>query len=198
VLKVLIVLSLLSLSNTHNTSLVQVGRGAGGGCRKKAPCQPPGSVLTGTTTKTYGNSRRATCSGGLPGGFIVTRTPTKERRKSVRTYAEGDITKDNDGEVMVMDSNRNVPSSQSPSQSQSSLQPSEQKISITDEACSIAKEVNELAPKKEETKRNDVDIKEVLAESLITYNIKLALAKHKSNCGGNDDDLTFLLDKSIT
>ena len=174
----------------------QVGYRGGGDCRKKAPCQPPRRVLTGTTAK----SRRATCSGGLPGGFIVTRTPTKERRKSVRTYAEGDITKDNDGEVMVMDLKRNVPSSQSPSQSPSSLQPSEQKISITDEACSIAKDVNELAPQKEETKHNVADIKEVLAESLITYNIKMALdAKNKSSdCGENDDDLAFLLDKSIT
>ena len=89
---------------------------------------------------------------------------------------------------MVMDSNRNVPSSQSPSQSQSSLQPSEQKISTN----------------KEETKHDVADIKEVLAESLITYNIKMALseradAKNKSSdFGENDDDLAFLLDKSIT
>lgn len=105
--------------------------------------------------------------------------------------------------VMVMDSNRNVPSSQSPSQSPSSLQPSEQKNSITDEACSIAK-LSATTPNKEETKLNDVDIKEVLAESLITYNIKMALSEradaknNSSNCGENDDDLAFLLDKSIT
>ena len=180
----------LTLKHLQYFSL-QVGRGAGGGCRKKAP------GLAGTS-----QSRRATCSGGLPGGFIVTRTPIKERRKSVRTYAEGDITKDNDGEVMVMDSDRNESSSQSPSQSQSSLQPSEQKIRITDEACSIAKDLNELAPDEEETKRNDVDIKEVLAESLITYNIKLALSQRadakNNDCGEKDDNLAFLLDKRIT
>ena len=61
----------------------------GGGYRKKANCQPPGSVLTGTTTKTYGNSRRTTYSDGLPGGFIVTRTPIKERRRSVAHMQKG-------------------------------------------------------------------------------------------------------------
>jgi hypothetical protein len=132
----------------------------------------------------------------------VSRTPNRERRKSSRSFATGDILKNDEG----LDSGRKESST-----FQSQFSRSVTSIDVTDE--------DQLKVLRGATQKQDVIniepltaneavsvvMEDMLAEIAISHNIKSALFAAAANdkeadCGETEDDLTFLLlnNESIT
>ncbi|KAL7443949.1 hypothetical protein ACHAXM_010959 [Skeletonema potamos] len=186
--------TITSLTNhTHKSSRTTVR----GERRKKTSWQPPRRIQAAATSSSNSPSmtRRSTYSEGRI--HFITRTPNREKRKSLRSDATGDTSKSNNETTL-----------DSPSRALQShpcnviVAP----ISITDEACSIAEEVKELSStstKEEEPNQAQMTVpetasvfmNEVIAESIIAYNINSALFDHHNDVGESDEeDLAFLLE----
>ena len=127
----------------------------------------------------------------------VSRTPNREKRKSLRSYATGDSRVNNE----VSKSGRRSSFASQPHPIREVHTP----ISITFEACSIAEEVKSLAttPSPTESGENKTRtltipeaaaafVKDVIEESLITYNIKSALINNDDDFREEEEDLSFL------
>ena len=161
--------------------------------RKKLSLQspPPARRFQAAVTSSQSPSmtRRSTYSEGRIQS--VSRIPNREKRKSLRSYAAGDITRSN--------------SKTSHSGRRCSFNPPIKElnapINITDEACSIAEEVKVLAATSPPTERAPVTIpdvaalfvKDAIAESIIAYNINSALMSIDDEMiREEDEDLAFL------
>lgn len=170
-----------------------------GNSKKKPSWHPPRRVLAAAISSQSPLKRRSTYSEGRIQSVSI--TPNGEKRKSLRGFATGDISKSNNG---ALDSGKK--SSSRTTQSHLSEE-TIASINITDEACSIAEEVKLLAatlPKIEEPNLTIPEAasaftKEVITESIIAYNINSALFDHNDDdCVGDDVDLAFLLENNVS
>lgn len=173
--------------------------------RKKPSWQPPRCVLAAATSShSPSMTRRPTYSEGRVQS--VTKTPNRKQRKSLGSYATGDILSKSNN-AAALDSRRK--SSCRALQSQPSKEITAP-INISDEACSIAEEVKELSstsPKNGGPTKSPLTIpetasvfmKEVIRESIIAYNINSALLDHHHDVGESDEeDLAFLLEHNAS
>mmetsp|Transcript_25027 Transcript_25027/g.39319 ORF Transcript_25027/g.39319 Transcript_25027/m.39319 type:complete len:510 (+) Transcript_25027:77-1606(+) len=184
--------TITSLTNHTEVSRKSSRLAVRGNNRKKLSLQspPPGrrSQAAAASSQSPSMKRRSTYSEGRIQS--VPRIPNREKRKSLRSYAAGDITKST--------------SKASHSGRLSSSPPIKElnaPINITDEACSIAEEVKVLAATSTPTERAPLTIpevaavfmKDVIAESIIAYNINSALMNIDDvMIREEDEDLAFL------
>eukprot|EP00984_Skeletonema_dohrnii_P013879 scaffold5807_cov114-Skeletonema_dohrnii-CCMP3373.AAC.5 len=195
--------TITSLTNHTEISRKSSRPAIRGNCRRKPSFQPQSQsrrVLAAATSSSQSPSmkRRSTYSEGRIQS--VSRTPNREKRKSLRSHATGDISRSKNE---ALDSVRR---SSSCALQSHPIKEVIAPINITDEACSIAEEVKVLAsvptPKESENPNKatftipeaaSVFMKEVIAESIIAYNIKSALINNDDDAFREEDEDYALL-----
>ena len=190
--------SLGATTITSLTSHTEISPAVRGNNRKKhshaAAATPSarrnGAVATKSSQSSPAMKRRSTYSEGRIQS--VSRTPNREKRKSLRSYATGDVSR---GVNEISNSGRrsSCPSRPHPIKELSAP------LSITFEACSIAEEAKDLASIPSKTVALTTQeaaaqfMKDVISESIITFNINSAMINNDNDAfREEDEDLSFL------
>lgn len=181
--------SLGATTITSLTSHTEISPAVRGNNRKKPTFQPKPPRHSQAATKSSHSSpamkRRSTYSEGRIQS--VSRTPNREKRKSLRSYASGNVLSGNN-EVSNSGRRSSCPSQPHPIKELSAP------LSITFEACSIAEEAKALQVTLTTQEAAAAFMKEVISESIITFNINSALANNNDDDAfrEEDEDLSFL------
>ena len=161
-------------SNPNNMG-PRLARGRGVEIRRKLSCQPTPPRRASVTSSSSAKKRRSSYSEGI------------ERRRSLRTYYTREDTTNSRSVSKKLDTGRKSSLRASASQSQCQIKDVVASINITDEACSIAEEVQVLCPISDIAA---IFVKEVITESVISFNIHSALADDDA-LREDDDDFAF-------